>query len=165
MDAIDFELLAQNDSLGDLSHLHKSLLRTDLNLHELGKRCPPLRAGNASTSASPRSDPSPCFGLYKILCKMDCLRQAYPVVPDHHLEAALIKAELDVINALDLLKLDFGEPSDDGTNNICLLELIVDSSDHLPGPSFWKPPPARHREPESSQTAAVMHSDHAEVES
>jgi hypothetical protein len=45
---------------------------------------------------------------------MDCLRQAYPAVPDHFLETALIKAELDVIDALGLLRLDFGEPSDDG---------------------------------------------------
>jgi hypothetical protein len=96
---------------------------------------------------------------------MDCLRQAYPVVPDHFLESALVKAELDVIDALALLKLDFGEPSDDGTTVVGVLEMTVDSSDDLPGPSFWNPPSARHKEPESSRAAgAVMYSDSDEVE-
>jgi hypothetical protein len=162
-----FDLIKLVHALGP-PHLNKQKLiaRTDLNVDEFDKRCPLLHANDTSTSAS-LSNPYIRFGLYKILWKMDCLRQAYPVVPDHFLESALIKAELDVIDALDLLKLDFGEPSDDGTNFVCVSEITVDSSDDLPGPrpSFWKSPPARHREPESSRAAAaVMHSDNDEVE-
>jgi hypothetical protein len=50
---------------------------------------------------------------------MDCLRQAYPTVPDHFLETALVMAELDVIDALGLLRLDFGDPSDEGRTFEC----------------------------------------------